>query len=160
MHLKLLIVLITTLFEFTTTSSSGSILRFNANNALTISDPKTDFFKQIDEAIKSVELARLYSNGNGTDPRNVGVENAIRAIDDLSSHIGNQLSVAGSQTQTLERTEQRTELLIVTTKSLRSEAIDTDMADAALELKQLEINYQAMLSTVSRISQLTLVNYL
>ena len=105
---------------------------------------------------------RLFADGsvgNG-DQRNGGIENAIQAIQDLSSHIGSQLSVAGSQSQVLERTIERTELLIVTTKSLRSEAIDTDMAEAALELKQLEINYQAMLSTVSRISQLTLVNYL
>jgi flagellar hook-associated protein 3 FlgL len=51
-------------------------------------------------------------------------------------------------------------MLLITTQVLRSETIDVDFAQASLELKQLELNYQAMLSTVSRISQLSLVNYL
>ena len=139
---------------------TASVASFNANNALTVSDPKTDFFKQIDDLIKSVELGRINTDGNGNDPRNIGVENSIEVIDSLLSHLGNQHSVAGSQSQTLERTIERTQLLVVTTKTLRSETIDVDIAEASLDLKQLELSYQAMLSSVSKISQLSLVNYL
>ncbi len=139
---------------------NGSMATFNSNNTLTISDPKTDFFKQIDEAIKSVELGRIRADGDVDDPRNVGVQNAIQALDDLSDHLYNQHSIAGVQSQTLQVTSDRTDMLIINTKILRSDTIDVDIAEASLELKQLELNYQAMLSTVSRISQLSLVNYL
>ena len=44
--------------------------------------------------------------------------------------------------------------------TLRSSVIDTDLAEASLELTQLSLNYEAMLSTVGKISKLSLVNYL
>ena len=142
-------------------TANASVLSFNANNALEISDPKTNFFKQIDAIISSVEQARIRADGSlGIDPRNVGVQNSIQALDDLSEHLFNQHSVAGVHSQTLQTTEDRTDLLIITTQTLRSETLDVDIAEASLELKQLELNYQAMLSSVSRITQLSLVNYL
>ncbi len=142
------------------TNTTGSIATFNTNNALTISDPKTDFFKQINDLISAVEMERIHIDGNGGSPRNIGVENSIQVLDDLMAHFGSQHAVAGTQSQVLERTVERNAMLIVTTKTLRSETLDVDIAEASLELKQLELNYQAMLSTVSRISQLSLVNYL
>jgi len=107
-----------------------------------------------------LNLGRIRADGDVEDPRNVGVQNAIQALDDLSNHLYNQHSVAGVQSQTLQVTSDRTEMLIINTKILRSDTLDVDIAEASLELKQLELNYQAMLSTVSRISQLSLVNYL
>ena len=130
------------------------------NSFLEISDAKTNFFQQINTAIESVELGRTRADGNFGDPRNSGMQNAIQALDDLSDHLFNQHSVAGVQSSTLQTTSERTDILIVTTQVLRSETIDVDIAEASLELKQLELNYQAMLSSVSRISQLSLVNYL
>ncbi len=141
-------------------TAKASVLNFQNNSALTISDAKTNFFRQIDEAITAVELGRSRADGNSGDPRNVGIQNAIQSLDDLSEHLFNQHAVAGVHSQTLQVTEDRTDMLIITTKSLRSETLDVDFAEASLELKQLELNYQAMLSTVSRISQLSLVNYL
>jgi len=44
--------------------------------------------------------------------------------------------------------------------SLHSSVVDTDLAESSLKLAQLRLNYQAMLSTVSKVSQLSLVNYL
>ncbi len=141
-------------------AAAASAMVFNANNSLEISDAKTDFFGQIDQAISSVELGRSRADGSLKDPRNNGVQNAIQALDDLSEHLFTQHSVAGVQSQTLQMTEERTDMLIITTQTLRSETIDVDIADASLRLKQLELNYQAMLSSVSRISQLSLVNYI
>jgi flagellar hook-associated protein 3 FlgL len=44
--------------------------------------------------------------------------------------------------------------------TLRSSTVDTDLAEASLKLAQLDLNYQAMLSTVAKVSKLSLVNYL
>lgn len=138
----------------------ASVLTFNTNNAVTIRDPKTDFFKTLDEMIAAVEDHKLYPDSNSGSVRNVGIENAIVMMDDLQDHVFRAHSQVGAQTNALETSLHRTELLEVSTMSLRSSVIDTDLAEASLTLAQLTTNYQAMLSTVGRISELSLVNYL
>lgn len=141
-------------------SADASVMTFNTNNALTVRDPKTDFFKTLDEIITSVENYKLYPDSSSGDIRNVGIENAIAMMDDLQDHIYRAHSQVGVQSNALSISLQRTELLEISSKSLRSSVIDTDLAEASLSLAQLNTNYQAMLSTVSKISQLSLVNYL
>jgi flagellar hook-associated protein 3 FlgL len=141
--------------------TTGSALTFNANSALTLRDPKTDLFAQIEEIIRSVEQGKKRSDGSdSTDPRNIGVQNAIRMMDDLSDHVSRLQTEAGSYSQTLQASANRTDLLIISTKTLQSDVIDTDIAEATLRMQQLTLNYQAMLSTISKVSQLSLVNYL
>jgi flagellar hook-associated protein 3 FlgL len=143
-----------------TAGAASSIMTFNANNALTITDPKTDFFKTIDEMITAVEDHKLYPDAKNGHVRNVGIENAIQKMDDLQDHVFRMHSKVGAQSNTLSTSLERTQLLEVSTMSLRSEVVDTDLAEASLRLQQLTTNYEAMLSTVGRISQLSLVNYL
>ncbi len=141
-------------------TTNASVATFNANTALTIRDPKTNFFSQIDEAIKAVEEGRYRADGDAKDPRNGGIQNGIAIIDDLNEHVNRMQSQAGSQSQSLSAAINRTDMLLVNTKILRSEVIDVDIAEATLQLQQLTLNYQAMFSSISRISQLSLVNYL
>ena len=139
-------------------SANGSILTFNSNNALTITDPKLDFFAAIDKAIASVDANATYpDDANGRD---IGIQNAIALIDSIKDHTSNAQAQVGAYSNTLQAQADRRELLIVSTKSLQSEFVDTDIAEASLRLNQLSLNYQAMMSTISRISQLSLVNYL
>ena len=143
------------------TVTAGSALTFNANNALTIRDPKTDFFTQIEEVIRSVEEGKKYANGSDpTNPRNIGIQNAIQVIDDLSDHVGRLQTESGSYSQVLQIASDRSDLLIVSTKMLQSDIIDTDIAEATLRMQQLNLSYQAMLSSISKVSKLSLVNYL
>jgi len=142
------------------TAGKASVLTFNTNNALTIADPKTDFFREIDNIIKSVEEYKLYSDASSGNKRTIGIEDSISKMDDLQDHIFKMQSIAGSQSNILTTSINRLSLLEVSTASLRSSVIDTDLAEAALSLNQLTLNYQAMLSTVSKVSQLSLVNYL
>jgi flagellar hook-associated protein 3 FlgL len=139
----------------------SSVMTFNSNNALTIRDPKTDFFKDIDDMIKAVENYSNYPDASLTDdPRNVGIQGAIAKMDDLQDHVLRSHATVGAQSNTLSKSIERIEILKVTTMSLRSEVIDTDLAEASLSLTQLTQNYEAMLSTVGRVSKLSLVNYL
>ena len=142
------------------TSGNASALTFNANNSLTVRDPKTDFFKTVNEMITAVENHKLYPTTDSGDVRNVGIENAVAMMDDLQNHVFKTQSVAGAQSNTLDTAIQRTGLLEVSTKSLRSSFVDTDLAESSLQLTQLTLNYKAMLSTVGKVSQLSLVNYL
>jgi len=139
----------------------GSSLVFNANNAITIRDAKTDFFASLDAAIAAVRDGRLYADGGeATDKRNGGIENAIQALDDVMDHIAGVHTKAGSQSLALQYATERTETLILSSTTLRSEVLDTDIAEATLRLQQLSLNMQAMMSAISKVSQLSLVNYL
>ncbi|MCK4974012.1 MAG: flagellar biosynthesis protein FlgL, partial [Sulfurimonas sp.] len=141
-------------------SAPASTMTFNTNNAITIRDPKTDFFKTINDVIVAVENYKLYPDSSSGDTRNVGIENAISVIDDLQDHIFRAHAQVGSQSNALSRSIERTGLLEISSMTLRSSVIDTDLAEASLTLTQLSLNYEAMLSTVGKISKLSLVNYL
>ncbi len=141
--------------------TTGSALTFNANSALTVRDPKTDFFAQIEEMIRSVEQGKKRSDGtDSNDPRNVGIQNSIAMIDDLSDHVSRLQTEAGSYSQVLQTSTDRTDMLLISTKTLQSDVIDTDIAEATLRMQQLSLNYQALLSNISKVSKLSLVNYL
>jgi len=141
-------------------SSDASVMTFNSNNALEIRDPKTDFFKTIDTMITAVEDHKLYSDASKGQTRSVGVEDAMAMIDDLQEHISRSHSKIGAQVNALDKSLKRSEILEISSMTLRSSIIDTDLAEASLQLTQLSLNYEAMLSTVGRISKLNLVNYL
>jgi len=143
-------------------SKDASVISFNTNNALTISDAKTDFFTTIDDIITSVENYKSMPNANlvGGDMRSLGMEHSLKSLDDLLNHVLKSHSQVGAQSNILSISLERTELLELTTMSLRSSVVDTDLAKASLELTQLSLNYEAMLSTVGRVSKLNLLNYL
>lgn len=143
------------------TTNTGSALVFNANSALTVRDPKNDFFSQLEQMIQAVEQGKYRADGSDPfDPRNVGIQNAVYMIDDLSDHTTRMQTEAGTYSQTLVAASERTEMLILSTKTLQSDVIDTDIAEATLRMQQLSLNYQAMFSSISKVSQLSLVNYL
>lgn len=143
--------------DFTAVSS---IATFNTNNALTIRDPKTDFFKTINEMIVAVENHKNFPNHTEGDIRNAGIENAITMMDDLQEHVGRSHSIVGAQSNTLTNSLEKAELLEISTMTLRASVIDTDLAEASLRLTQLTLNYEAMQYTVGKVSRLSLVNYL
>ena len=141
-------------------SSQGSVMSFNANNALVIRDAKTDFFKEINEIVTAVENHKDYPNDTIGDMRNTGIQGAIMKLDDLHDHVNRSHSVVGAQSNALTVSLERTGLLEISTMTLRSSIIDTDLAEASLQLTQLTLNYESMLSTVGKVSKLSLVNYL
>ena len=141
-------------------NGESSAMTFNSNNSLTVRDPKTDFFASISEAIRSVEEYKVYPDTSSGTIRNLGMENSIALIGDLQNHLFKVQSIAGAQSSRLTSALENTEILALSTKILRSEVIDTDLAEAALRLQQLTLNQQAMLSTVGKVAKLSLVNYL
>lgn len=146
--------------DFTQPVSVASVMSFNSNNSLTIRDPKTDFFNSINHIIQSVEEYKVAPNTSGGDPRNIGINNALSMMDDLYDHMLKIHSTTGAQSNRLNTTLENTEVLEVSTLTLRSEVVNTDLAESALKLQQLTLNYEAMLSTIGKVSQLSLVNYL
>lgn len=142
---------------------SKPALTFQANSAVVADDPHINFFQQIDKMIEALEVGSYRPGGTNTygdAMRNPGVQNAILAFDHLADHVNKVHTKNGSQGNAFEYSIERTEVLIVQAKTLRSDTIDTDFAEAYLQFSTLSMGYQAMLSSVSKITQLSLVNYL
>ncbi|WP_415398466.1 flagellar biosynthesis protein FlgL [Sulfurimonas sp. CS5] len=140
--------------------ASASVVSFNTNNSIAVVDAKTDFFKEIDEIITAVEDHKTHPDASSGSVRNLGMENSITKIDALQEHFIRSHSLVGAQSNALTRAKERTDLLELSTKTLRSDVLDTDIAESQLALSQLKNNYEAMLSTVGKVSKLNLVNYL
>jgi flagellar hook-associated protein 3 FlgL len=137
-----------------------SVMTFNSNNTLTIRDSKTDFFKELDIMITTVENHVTWPDSSSTNKRSIGIENSIEMLDDLQDHLARSHAKVGAQSTALQLSIKRTKLLELSTATLRSQTIDTDLAEAALTLNNLNLNYTAMLSIVGKVSKLSLVNYL
>ena len=136
-------------------------MSFSANNALVIDDVHVDFFGMLDEAIVAVEngFSRPDSENLGMS-RSVGIQNLIEKLDHVHDHTVRKHTEIGAISQSFDYQISRNETLEVHTKTLRSEIIDTDFAEAAMNLQQLQFNYQAMALSIAKVQGLSLVNYL
>lgn len=142
-------------------STTGAALSFASNNAITIDDPKVGFFSLLDEAISAVEKGRTRPDGlSQNDPRNRGMQNIIASLDHLMDHVERQHTKNGAIANTLLAAQTRSETLILHTKTLKSSFMDTDLAEASLELSQLTTTYSAAMAALQKINGMSLVNYI
>jgi len=135
-------------------------INFMSNNLVTTQKAEMDFFKDLDEIIQSVREGKINVNSDSDNPRNLGIQDALNVLDKMGSHFNTQQSKLGSLSKTLESENQKAFTLQTNVKELQSEVEDIDLADAVVKLDQLTLNYQAMLSTVSKVNSLSLLNYL
>ena len=136
------------------------VFTFNSNNAITIDEGKVDVFKQLDEIIQSVREGRVRMDGDKDNPRDIGIQAGIELIDHLQDHVIKSHTEIGAISKSLQHTEERNTILVTHIETLKSDVIDVDMAEASLQLQKLTLNYQAMLSTISKVNGLSLVNYM
>ncbi|WP_457596157.1 flagellar hook-associated protein FlgL [Hydrogenimonas sp.] len=142
-------------------SDTPPAMLFNTNDALTVDDPKHDFFAAIDEAIEAVRSGLLYPDGeNGALARNPGIENALARIDHVISHVGKEHTKIGAMSNALNYSVERSETLKINVQTLRSEILDTDIGEASVKLNQLSLNFQALMASIAKVQNLSLVNYM
>ena len=79
----------------------ASVMTFQANNALTVTDPKTDFFKSINDMIVAVENNKNHSDGSSGVARNIGIQNGIALMNTLEDHVQKIQSKVGTQSKSL-----------------------------------------------------------
>ncbi|MGM0533293.1 MAG: flagellin, partial [Campylobacterota bacterium] len=148
-------------YDFSGTPKEGSKLSFMSNNALTVDDVHVDMFKVLDDAIEAVENGFQRPDGSKDEmSRSVGIQNLLDQVDHIHDHTVRKHTEIGAVSQSFDYQISRNETLEVHTQTLRSETIDVDYGEAAMKLQQLQLNYQAMASSVARVQQLSLVNYL
>lgn len=141
-----------------------SNIRLNANNALSIDNPDISFFSQIDDIIDSVRKGiyrpDFFGEEYTNDMRKLGIQNGITLFDHLSDHIEKMVSQNGANGKTFENIIRRNEILKVQVDSIKGEVIGTDLAETYNKFSNLTTNYNAVLSSTSKINQMSLVNYL
>lgn len=140
--------------------TKGAPLTFAANNAITIDQPKIDFFSQIDAAIQAVKSSSYRADGNSATPRNMGIENSILMVEHLFDHVIRKQTENGSHGQALQLSFEKSEVTLLNVAELKSSVLDTDIGAAVVELNRRTVSYQAMLSTIGRINGLSLLNYM
>ena len=135
-------------------------ISFNSNNAVTTQKAEMDFFSQLDDIIDAVRQGRTFLSSDNGDPRNAGMENALSQLDQFDSHFNTQLAKVGTVEKSLTHAEERAMTMEVSLKELKSDLTDVDIAEAYLNLNEISMSYQAILSTVTKINSLTLLNYM
>lgn len=94
--------------------------------------------------------------GNNVD----GIQNAMGKLDNHFDHISTEISDIGSKMIRMEIKENIYQDLSITHTSRLGEIEDVDLAEAIIELKSIEVAYQAALASSSQVMRLSLVDYL
>ena len=130
------------------------------NNAITIDEPETDFFGTLQKAIDAVKNGQNYANADSNDPRNFGIQGALEAIEHVMDRVRREDATTGAVSQEFDLTIQRTDMLKNHITVLQSDNIDTDIGKASMQLNSLKLSYQALLASIAKVNNLTLLNYL
>ena len=141
-------------------ANMSSALTFMANNALTIDKPQNDFFATLDAAIAAVAFGDPHPGSENSDPRNTGVTNSIKAIDHVLDQVIRKQTENGANQNSIEYVYDKTLVIEVNIKTLKSSILDVDMGEAFNKVNRLKLSYEALLSSISKINGLSLVNYL
>lgn len=142
-------------------SASGNAISFMSNNSVSIDEPSVDMFKDIDKMIHAVREGKFSMDASSlTDKRNPGIENAIRRIDHIRDHVAKMHTKIGSLSNALDGAYQRSDMLHVQVTTLQSDIADADIGETLAKYNQISVSFQALLSTISKVNSISLLNYL
>ncbi len=141
-------------------NSDTAAFSFMANDAVKIADPTVNFYKDLNSIIDAVRKGDFQMSAKNDDPRSLGLNNSLTKINHLMDHVNKSQTKIGSYSNALSQTNDRSQLLSVNIKTVRSSVIDVDLGEAYMKFKQLTNSYQAMLSTVAKINSMSLLNYM
>jgi flagellar hook-associated protein 3 FlgL len=142
-------------------SEKGSAISFNSNKAIDLDRPSVDIFEAIDFAIEAVEEELFHPDGNRVGfEGNRGVSGSIDNITHLIDHVIKSRAESGSQLQNIQYTLDRSEALKTNMKITKNDVISVDFAELSSYFSALSLNYQAMLQSVAKVQNMSLVNYI
>lgn len=139
---------------------SSGVLSFHKNDAVIIDRPSIDFFADLDDMIRSVRDGSFFGNPDGTNHRTAGVQGAIERLDHIMDHVNKEHAIAGSNSRLVKDTYERSELLTINVATVKSDVIDADFGEVMMRFQERLLAYQAMLQATSKISNISLLNYM
>lgn len=134
------------------------VIKANENTDVAYSINANDLFEyngsdSVFDLLTTIETAL---RNNDTTAVNAELGN----IDLSVEHLARQASQIGNSINKMEFAYQSFETTNINLQEQISRLVDTDFADAATQLQQLDIAYNAALNLTSRSAQLSLLNYL
>jgi len=140
--------------------TASAALSFNANDSVAISNPSIDLFGQLDEMISAVRSGTFRMDSESSDPRNMGIQNALSTLDHIADHVEKAHTQIGAYSNALTSAKDRVDTLKVNVQTVQTNIVGVDVAEAYLEQTQILTSYNAMLSSISKINSLSLLNYM
>jgi flagellar hook-associated protein 3 FlgL len=89
-----------------------------------------------------------------------GIQQSLDGLDGALDHFNDQLADVGARANRLETRQDILQTMTLDFKEQLSEVEDADIAQMSIELKQVEMAYQAALMTTARVGNLSLTNYM
>ena len=143
-----------------TSQGKGSLWSFSANNGVEIDSPSVDIFADLDRMIEAVRSGQYRADSQSEHPRNSGIQGAIERLDHIADHVNKIHTKVGNQTNTLTQTNTHASVMEVNVKTVKADITNADYGETYMNLMQKMMSYQAMLQSVAKINQLSLLNYM
>ena len=143
-----------------TSQGKGSLWSFSANNGVEIDSPSVDIFADLDRMIEAVRSGQYRADSESEHPRNSGIQGAIERLDHIADHVNKIRTKVGNQTNTLIQTNTQASVMEVNVKTVKADITNADHVETYMNLMQKMMSYQAMLQSVAKINQLSLLNYM
>jgi len=143
-----------------TSQGKGSLWSFSANNGIEIDSPSVDIFDDLDRMIEAVRSGQYRADSESEHPRNSGIQGAIERLDHIADHVNKIHTKVGNQTNTLTQTNTHASVMEVNVKTVKADITNADYGETYMNLMQKMMSYQAMLQSVAKINQLSLLNYM
>ncbi len=144
--------------DFSDTTSP--VLSFMSNNAITVNEENINFFKEIDEIIESIRNGYVDMNSTQSNPRDIGMQNSLMRLEKFMNNFNTMQSKLGAISNSLEGVREKTEVMELNVIELKATIVEVDLTKTIVDFNQITLNYQALLSTISKVNSLSLLNYL
>ncbi len=133
------------------------VIKANATSTVTITPSGETLFNYNSESVfdllDRIETAMRAEDASGV---NAELENVNLAVE----HLGRMGGRVGNAINQMEYAFEQFESTNITLRNQVSRLLDADYAQVASQIQNLDVAYQAALAVTSRISQLSLLNYL
>ena len=140
--------------------TTSTALSFMANDSVTIENPTIDMFAQLNEMIDAVRSGNFRMDSTSDDPRNMGIQNALSTLDHLADHVAKEHTKIGAYSNALSDAKEMTDTLKVNVETVQTEIVGVDITEAYLQYSQISTSFQAMLSAISKVNSMSLLDYM
>lgn len=140
--------------------TANTALSFMANDSVTIDNPTIDVFAQLDEMIAAVRSGTFRMDSTASDPRNMGIQNALSQIDHIADHITKEHTKIGAYSNALNDAKTTADTLKVNVQTVQTDIVGVDVTEAYLTYTQISASYQAMMSTIVKVNSMSLLDYM
>jgi flagellar hook-associated protein 3 FlgL len=133
------------------------VIKANATTTVTITPSGENLFnynsESVFELLNRIETAMRAEDASGVNAELENVNLAVEHLGRMGGRIGNAINQMEFAFEQFESTN-------ITLRNQVSRLLDADYAQVASQIQTLDVAYQAALAVTSRISQLSLLNYL